>query len=102
MIHELTIGHLDLDAIHDRIAVAVRPLDAATVARVLAEFPGLEVEQRDGYLVVPWHGREDAERGEVFAERIRNETGCSVVDRRNGRIVELGRLTGIAGERASA
>ncbi len=102
MIHELTIGHLDLDAIHDRRAVAVRPLDAATVARVLAEFPGLKVEQRDGYLIAPWHGREDAERGEAFAERMRAETGCSVIDRRNGRIVELGRLTGIADERASA
>lgn len=99
MIHELTIGHLDLDAIHDRIAVAVRPLDAATVARVMAELPGLKVEQRDCYLIDPWHGREDAERGEAFAESMRAETEFSVVDRRSGRIIEFGRLTGVAPER---
>jgi hypothetical protein len=63
MIHELTIGHLDPEAIPNRLAIAMRPLDAATVARVLAEFPGLKVERRDGYLIAPWHGREDADRG---------------------------------------
>ena len=67
MIHNLTIGHLNPDAIPDRMAIAVSPLDEATVARVLAEFPGLKVERRDGYLVAPWHGREDADRGEAFA-----------------------------------
>lgn len=89
MIHDLTIGHLDPDAIHDRVVVAVKPLDPDTVARVLAEFPGLKVEERDGYLVAPWHGREDAERGEAFAARIQTETGCLVADRRNGRVVEV-------------
>src|SRR4051812_21107770 len=76
MIHDLTIGHLDPDAIADRQAVALRPLDASTVARVFAEFPDLKVEWLDGYLVVPWHGREDAERGEAFAARMQAETGC--------------------------
>ena len=89
MIHELTIGHLDPAAIRDRMAVAVRPLDEAIVARVLAEFPGLKVERRDGYLIAPWHGREDGERGEAFAARLQAETGCLVADRRNGRIVDL-------------
>ena len=89
MIHDLTIGPLDPAAIHDRMAVAVRPLDVAAVARVLAEFPGLNVEHRDGCLIAPWHGRDDAERGEAFAARIQAETGCLVADRRNGRVVEL-------------
>ena len=62
--------------------------------RVLAEFPGLKVERCDGYLVAPWHGRQDADRGEAFATRLQAETGCLVADRRNGRIVELGRATG--------
>jgi hypothetical protein len=53
MIHDLTIGHLDQAAIRDRLAVALRPLDEAAVARVLAGFPGLKVERRDGYLVAP-------------------------------------------------
>jgi hypothetical protein len=87
MVHDLTIGHLDPEAIRDRVAVVVRPLDAETVSRVLAEFPGLNIEHRAGYLVVPWHGREDAARGEVFAARLQAETGCLVADRRNGRIV---------------
>jgi hypothetical protein len=89
MIHQLTIGHLDPAAIRDSVAVALRPLDMTKVSEVLAEFPGLKVEQRDGYLIAPWHGREDAERGEAFAARIQAETGCLVADRRNGRIVQL-------------
>src|SRR4051794_15416017 len=92
MIHDLTIGHLDPASIRNRVAVAVRPLDEATVARVLAEFAGLKVDQRDGYLIAPWHGREDAERGEAFAARVQAETGCLVADRRNGRIVEVGKV----------
>jgi hypothetical protein len=36
------------------VAVATRPLDDGTIARVLAEFPGLKVERRDGYLIAPW------------------------------------------------
>jgi hypothetical protein len=91
MLHDLTIGHLDPAAIRDRLAVAVRPLDQAIIARVLAGFPGLKVEERDSYLIAPWHGREDGERGEAFAAQLQAETGCLVADRRNGRIVELGR-----------
>jgi hypothetical protein len=91
MIHELTIGHLDPEAIHARMAVPLRPLDETAVVRVLAEFPGLGIERRDGYLVAPWHGREDGDRGEAFAARIQAETCCLVVDRRNGRIVDLAR-----------
>lgn len=94
MIHELTIGHLDETAIRVRLAVAVRPLEAATVACVLAEFPGLKVDRRDGCLIAPWHGREDGDRGEAFAARIQAETECLVADRRNGRLVELGRAAG--------
>lgn len=90
MIHDLTIGHLDPAEIRDRRAVATKPLDPAVIARVLAGFPGLKVEQRDGYVVAPWLGREDGERGEAFAARIQAETGCIVADRRNGRIVALG------------
>ena len=96
MIHDLTIGHLDPAAIRDREAVVLKPLDPATVARVLASFPCLKVEERDGYVVAPWHGREDGERGQAFAARLQAETGCLVADRRNGRIVELGQMAGRA------
>lgn len=89
MIHELTVGHLDPNAIHDRMAIVLKPLDDTMVAHVLAEFPGLKIHRLDGYLIAPWHGKEDAERGEAFAARLQAETGCLVADRRNGRIVEL-------------
>jgi hypothetical protein len=90
MIHELTVGHLDPDAITSRLAVSVQPLDDSAVARVLAEFPGLRIERRGGYVIAPWHRKEDGEREEAFAARLKAETGCLVADRRNGRIVELG------------
>jgi hypothetical protein len=64
-------------------------LDDEVVTRVLASFPGLKVERRDGYLVAPWHGREDSERGEAFAARLQAETGCLVADRRNGRLLDF-------------
>lgn len=89
MIHELTIGHLDPAAIPNRVAIPLRRLDEEAVARVLAEFPGLEIQRCAGYVIAPWHGREDGERGEAFAARLQSETGCLVADRRNGRIVEL-------------
>jgi hypothetical protein len=76
------------------LAVAVRPLDDSTVARVLAELPGLKIELRARYPIAPGHGREDGERGAAFAARLQAETGCLVADRRNGRIVELGWETG--------
>jgi hypothetical protein len=46
-------------------------LDREAIARVLAGFPGIKIEERDGYVVAPWHGREDGERGEAFAARSR-------------------------------
>ena len=92
MIHDLTIGYLDRDAIRNRLAVSVQPLNEATVTRVLAEFPGLRIERKDGFLIAPWHGHEDADRGEAFAARMQAETGCLIADRRNGRIIELARV----------
>ncbi len=92
----LIIGHLDPAAIRERTATAVRLIDPAAVSRVPASFPGLRVEERDAYVVAPWHGREDGERGEAFAARLQAESGCLVADRRNGRIVELGQMAGRA------
>ncbi len=89
MFHELTIGHLDPDAIPQLLAITIRQLVEEVIARVLAEFPGLEVDRRAGYSIAPWHGREDGERGDAFAGRMQAETGCLAADRRNGRIVEL-------------
>ena len=54
----------------------------------MAEFPGLKVERRDGYLIAQWHGRDDGDRG-AFAVRLQAEVGCLIADRRNGGIVEV-------------
>lgn len=89
MIHKLTIGHLDTVALHGRRAVATRPLDLAEIDWVAAEFPELKIQRRDGYVVVPWHGQEEAARGEAFAARLKAVAGCLVADRRNGRLVDL-------------
>ena len=94
MIHDLTIGYLDPEAISNRLAIPLGRLDEDVVARVLAEFPGLKVEWHAGYVIAPWHGREDGERGEAFAARLQSETGCLVADRRNGRIVQMGQSAG--------
>jgi hypothetical protein len=41
VIHYLTVGHLDWEALRECGAVAIRPLDETTVRQVLAEFPGI-------------------------------------------------------------
>jgi hypothetical protein len=107
MLHSLTIGHLDPDAIRDRVVVAVRPLDRAVVERLLAEFGERDrdghwtlgrgrVEIRDGYVVVPWHGKGPVGPSEEFALRMYRETGCLIADRTHARIVEPGKLAGMA------
>ena len=55
MIHFLTVGHLDAEALRQCEGMATRPLDETTVRRVLAEFPGIKAEHKDGYMVLPWH-----------------------------------------------
>lgn len=88
MIHDLTIGHLDPALIRNRVAFASEPLNASITARILVDFPGLKVDQRDGYVVVPWHGKPDAMRGEAFVARMHAETGCLIADRRNGKMID--------------
>ena len=88
MIHYLTVGHLDLEALRGCVAVATRPLDETVVDRVLAEFPDLEAECKDGYVVVRWHGLGPVGASEAFALRLHELTGCLIADRRNGRLIE--------------
>jgi hypothetical protein len=84
MVHYLTVGHLDQEALQGCTAVALKPLDPDIVRRILAEFPVLEAEWRDGLVILRWHGMGDAKRAESFAARLQAETGCMVADRRNG------------------
>jgi hypothetical protein len=101
MIHYLHVGHLDPEAIRRSSAVATRPLEAGVVARLLADFPGLEVEQRGGYVVLPWHGLGQADRAEEFALRLMRATGSIAADRRNGRLIEASQLKGLARKQAA-
>ena len=43
MIHRLTIGHLDPDAVRERRVVVTRPLDMGIVTQLLREFVSREV-----------------------------------------------------------
>jgi hypothetical protein len=88
MIHYLTVGHLNPDALRGCTAVATTPLDETTVGIVLAEFPGIIAERKDGYVVLPWHGLGPVDVSEAFALRLHELTGCLIADRRNGRIIE--------------
>ena len=88
MIHYLTVGHLDPEALRLCAAVATKPLDETTVRRVVAEFPGIKAERKDGYVVLPWHGLGQMDVSEAFALRLHELTGCLIADRRNGRLIE--------------
>ncbi len=94
MIHYLTVGHLDPVALAECAVVATRPLDETTVRRVLAEFPAIKAEHKDGYLVLPWHGLGPVSLSEAFALRLHELTGCLIADRRNGRLIEPAALSG--------
>lgn len=65
MLHKLTLGHLEVAAVRERRAVAVKPLDMRVVTQLLDELGrvdkqgwptlgGGRVEIGDGYVVVPW------------------------------------------------
>jgi hypothetical protein len=93
VIHYLTVGHLDPEALRGCAAVATSPLDETTVRSVLAEFPGIMAEYKDGYVVLPWHGLGPVDVSEAFALRLYELTGWLIADRRNGRLIEPGALS---------
>ena len=91
MLHLLTLGHLDVTAVRERRAVALRPLDMAMVARLLGELGGVDVrgsptlgggrvEIGDGYVTVPWLMPCPVAESIEFARRLRDATGCLMAD----------------------
>ena len=67
MLHSLTIGHLDLEAVRRGKMHLLRPLDMAVAMQVLREIGTVDeygkpwlgkarVDFRDGYIVCPWLG----------------------------------------------
>jgi hypothetical protein len=92
MIHFLTVGHLDAEALRGCAALAVKPLPEAVVRRVMGEFPSVRAEFKDGYVVLPWHGLGSVAASEEMAIRLQSLTGCQIADRRNGRLIEAAAL----------
>jgi hypothetical protein len=99
MLHNLTIGHLDTALVAERGSKVLRPLDSQIVERHLKALGrqkgeywtlgGGKVEFRDGCVIVPWWVGSDRNRvAEEFAMRLQRDTGCQIIDREHGRIVE--------------
>jgi hypothetical protein len=101
MLHNLTIGHLDTEAIErERRVRVLRPLEREPVHRLLAELGGQDAEGRptldrgrvefqDGYIICPWRiGGYLNRAGERFALRLQQETGCVLADREHSRIID--------------
>jgi hypothetical protein len=100
VIHKLTIGHFDVEALMERRLVVLRPLDMRVVTRLLREVGevteqgraticGHPVEIKDGYLVCPWLMAERLLAAEDFAKRLQRETGCVLYDATRREIVPL-------------
>ncbi len=91
MLHKLTIGHLDPDAVRERRVVVTRPLDMGVVNQLLREFgetdeagrptiDGRPVEIRDGYLVCPWLMPNPVPGVAEFALKLQEQTGCLLAE----------------------
>jgi hypothetical protein len=114
MIHNLTIGHLDPEAIADRRAVVLQPIDMRLVRRHLKKLgrrdeqgrwtlDGMPVELHDGYVVCRWLvGPRCNRMAEEFALRLQRETGCVIADRGHYRVIEPGDLDGLGASTSSS
>ena len=103
MIHKLTMGHFDVDALARRQLVVVRPLELDVVARLLEElgvasdggrvvFGCYPLEFKDGYIECPWLMPWPVPQVQEFARRLCQETGCLMYDRTRREIVTPERL----------
>ncbi len=100
MIHKLTMGHFDVEALKNRRLVVLRPLDMSVVTRLLQELGevgadgrpslgGHAVEVKDGYIICPWLMAQRVLATEEFARRLQQETGCLLYDTARREIVTL-------------
>jgi hypothetical protein len=105
MIHKLTIGHFDLEALKDRRLIVLRPLDMGVVKRLLQEvgqvgedgrasLGGHAVEVKEGYIVCPWLMAQRVRATEEFARRLQQETGCVLYDAARREVVSLEQMAG--------
>jgi hypothetical protein len=106
VIHNLTMGHFDPEAIADRQAVPLRTLDSQLVRRLLDEvgerdnegrdtLGGLPVEYQNGCVVARWLvGSLRNRKAEEFAVKLHRRTGCLIADREHGRLIDHEALVG--------
>ena len=106
MLHDLTLGHLDPEAVAGRRRVVLKPLEMDAVNRLLAELGGTDgaghptlggagVRFEQGYVVIPWLGGSRNRVSEEFAMRLHQETGCLIADLEHCWVVPLERLSGL-------
>ena len=107
MNHNLTIGHMDTTLAAERGSRILRPLDDRIVERHLNALGSREdghwtlgggrVEIRNGCVVAAWWVGADRNRvAEEFALRLQRETGCQIIDREHGRVLEPAQLQGMS------
>jgi hypothetical protein len=91
VIHKLSLGHFDVEALKDGRIVVLRALDRSIVKRLLQEIGqvdesghatlgGHAVEVKEGYIVCPWLMAQRVKATEEFANRLHQETGCVMYD----------------------
>jgi hypothetical protein len=106
MLHDLTIGHMDTTRVAERGSRVLKPLDERIVERHLEALGTTmdgqwtlgdgKVEFHNGCVIVPWLGSEANRTAEEFALRLIRDTGCQVIDREHGRVVDPGQLRGLS------
>src|SRR5947209_19539611 len=105
MIHKLSMGHFDVEALKSSRLVVLQPLDMSIVTRLLREIGqvsedgraslgGHAVEVKDGYIVCPWLMAQRVLATEEFARRLQQETGCVLYDAGRREMVTLEQLAG--------
>jgi hypothetical protein len=102
MVHWLTLGHLDPEAVRQLRAVVLRPLDMNLVMCLLRELGTVDkkgnawlgafpVRFEQGYISCGWLGAVRNRVAEDFARRLQGETGCLVADIQHGEIIDIER-----------
>jgi hypothetical protein len=108
VLHDLTLGHLDPDAVTERRRVVVKLLEMGLVHRLLEELGGTDaagnptlggarVRFEHGSVVVPWLGGGTNRVSEEFALRLHKATGCLIADVGHCWVVPPERLQGLSG-----
>jgi hypothetical protein len=110
MIHDITAGHFEPEAVIELNETIFRPIDMRIVRRLLRELgatdadgdptlDGWKVRFERGCVIVPWLGGRTNYVAEEFAIRLQRETGCTLADREHGRVIDPQKLTGMPGSK---